>query len=211
MYTGEGLSRAQRDRIEAVLGCPTVSEYGCTELGVIAFECPKGGLHISHENLLVEFVVDGRPARPGERAEILVTNLNEWVHPLVRYKVGDLARLGAEACPCGRTMPLIGELGGRVHDSILTPRGAAIHGLFFTHLFDRLPQVSQFRVVQSRLDQLAIEIVVPEGPSEDIARSVENAVRSALAEPMEIQVRAVDALPVARSGKTRWIVSEIGK
>jgi phenylacetate-coenzyme A ligase PaaK-like adenylate-forming protein len=209
IYTGEGLTRAQRDRIENVLDCRTVSEYGCTELGVIAFECPQGGLHLSHENLVVEFVVDGRPARSGEQAELVVTNLNDRIYPLVRYKVGDLAASSTKSCACGRSPPLIEELGGRVHDIVRTPRGRIMHGLFFTHLFDRLPEVEQFRVVQKRIDNLLIEVMVPAAAAAKVRRSVEAAVRDSLGEPMEIEVRAVAALPVSSSGKTRWIVSEL--
>lgn len=209
IYTGEGLTRAQRNRIETVLGCRTVSEYGCTELGIIAFECPQGGLHISHENLFIEFLVDGRSAEAGERAEMVITNLNDWIHPLVRYKVGDVAAPSAKSCICGRTLPLIEELGGRVHDSIRTPQGRTIHGLFFTHLFDRLPEVAQFRVIQRRIDGFVIELVVPFGSTESICSSVEKAARDLLGEPMEVEVRAVSELPAAASGKTRWIVSEL--
>lgn len=209
IYTGEGLTRTQRDRIESVLGCPTVTEYGCNELGIIAFECPEHGLHASHDNLLIEFLVGGRPAEAGEQAELVITNLNEWIHPLVRYKVGDFAAPSAKTCACGRTLPLIEELGGRVHDSIRTPKGRVIHGLFFTHLFDRLPEVAQFRVIQRRLDGFDIEIVVPGASAERAKRSVEKTVRDSLGEPMTVEVRTVDSLPVAASGKTRWIVSEL--
>ncbi|MBI5658010.1 MAG: phenylacetate--CoA ligase family protein [Nitrosomonadales bacterium] len=209
IYTGEGLTRAQRDRIESVLGCPTVTEYGCTELGIIAFECPEGGLHVSHDNLLVEYLVGSRQAEVGEQAEMVITNLNEWVHPLVRYKIGDFAAPSAQTCACGRTLPLIGELGGRVHDSIRTPQGQVIHGLYFTHLFDRLPEVAQFRVIQRQLDRFAIEIVVPEISAERAKRSIETAVRDTLGETMAVEVRTVASLPVAASGKTRWIVSEL--
>jgi phenylacetate-CoA ligase len=209
IYTGEGLSRTQRERIELVLGCPTVAEYGCTELGIIAFECPERRLHLSHDNLLVEFLVDGRPAKAGEQAELVITNLNERVHPLLRYKIGDLAAPSAEICPCGRTLPLIEELGGRVHDSIRTPGGRAIHGLFFTHLFDRLPEVAQFRVIQRELESFEIEIVVPGGSAERAQRSVEKIVHDALRGEMAVTVRPVGSLPAAPSGKTRWILSEL--
>lgn len=211
IYTGEGLTRTQRDRIESVLGCPTVTEYGCTELGIIAFECPERGLHVSHENLLIEFLVNGRSAEAGEQAEMVITNLNEHIHPLVRYKVGDFAAPSAKMCACGRTLPLIEELGGRVHDAIQTPQGRVIHGLFFTHLFDCLPEVAQFRVIQRRLDGFDIEIVVPGASAERAKRSVEKTVRDSLGEPMAVEVRTVDSLPVAASGKTRWIVSELDK
>ena len=159
--------------------------------------------------MIIEFIVNGRPAEPGEQGELVITNLNEWIHPLVRYKVGDFAAPSSKVCVCGRTLPLISELGGRVHDSIHTPLGRVIHGLFFNHLFDQLPEVAQFRVIQRKLDSLDIEIVVPGASAKRAQHSVAKAVREKLAEDMSIVVHVVDSLPAASSGKTRWIVSEL--
>ena len=69
------------------------------KLGVVAFECPSGGLHLSHENMVFEFLRDGRPAEPGEEASLIVTNLNSYVSPLLRYSVGDLVVPSEKTCP----------------------------------------------------------------------------------------------------------------
>ena len=211
IYTGEGLSNPQRQRIETILGCKTVSEYGCTELGIIAFECPEGGLHISHENLIVEYLVNGRPAQEGERGELVITNLNDRIYPLLRYKTGDIAVPTDRTCPCGRSLPLMKEMQGREHDFIQTPQGKTIHGLFFTHLFDQLQQVRQFRVIQKQLDQLSFEIVIAGEEKNRICSLVQTMAQDKLDEPMKVSVLAVDSIPVSSSGKTRWIISEVNK
>ncbi|MBM4336805.1 MAG: phenylacetate--CoA ligase family protein [Deltaproteobacteria bacterium] len=209
IFTGEGMTPVQRRLIERVLGCPTICEYGCCELGVIAFECPSRGLHLAHENMVFEFLRDGRPALPGETASLLVTNLNSLVSPLVRYELGDLVVPSAKRCDCGRPSPLLESVSGRAHDTIRSPGGSVIHALFFTHLFDELPQVHQFRVVQTRIDRLRVELRSDRTIEVSVRERLERSVRSAMGEGVEIEVVQVDALPVSPNGKTPWIVSEI--
>jgi phenylacetate-CoA ligase len=208
IYTGESLPPAQRALVERVLGCKAISEYGCTELGVIAFECPNGGMHISHENLFVEYLADGRRAMPGEPAELIVTNLNDYAAPLVRYAVGDVVVPTDRACPCGRSLPLISSVAGRTHDTIMTPEGAPIHGLYFTHIFDRLPNVHQFRIIQEKLDRIRIELKSANGMPESDRRFIRGSVGRIMGEGVAIEVEQVAELPLSPGGKVQWIVSK---
>ena len=209
IITGESLLRAQRALIERVLGCKTVIEYGCTELGIIAFECPSGGLHLSHENHIFEFECDGRDARPGERADLVITTLNERAAPLVRYAIGDLVVPADGACPCGRTLPLISSVEGRVHDNIVTPAGQVVHAMFFTHMFDAMPSVHQFRVVQENIDSLRIELrSTHEIPARD-KDFVRSAGEQAMGPGVRVDVVEVREMPVSSSGKQPWIVSKL--
>jgi phenylacetate-CoA ligase len=210
IFTGEGLSAGQRERIERVLGCPTLSEYGCTELGIIAFECPERGLHLSHENLHLEYLSGEAAAAPGEIAELVVTNLNGRAAPLIRYRVGDLVLPSEERCPCGRTPPLLGAVMGRSNDVIVTPRGSAVHSLFFTHLFDRTPSVERFRVVQRQLERLRVELWSSHEIPESDRRSVEAAVSREMGDGVTVEVLRVQELPVGAGGKSPWIVSDLG-
>jgi phenylacetate-CoA ligase len=210
IYTGEAFPPAQREFVEGVLGCKTVCEYGCGELGIIAFECPDGGLHLSHENMYFEFLKDGEPARPGEPAELLVTNLNGYTAPLIRYRVGDVVVPSDAECSCGRSMPLIASVGGRSHDTIRTPDGGTIHALFFTQLFDLLPVVHQFRVVQRAINEIRVELVstdpIPDDVREFVRASVEKEMGGG---DVRADVVQIEEIPRNRGGKAAWIVSEL--
>ena len=85
--------------------------YGCREFMLLGSECEiHDGFHESMENVIVEILVeepDGsrRPALPGERGEIAVTDLHNLACPMIRYLMGDLAFARAPSrCPCGRTL-----------------------------------------------------------------------------------------------------------
>ncbi len=210
IFTGESFPAAQRALVERVLGCKTVCEYGSTETGIIAFECPAGGLHVAHDNLFVEYLRDGEPGRPGEDAELVVTNLNERAAPLVRYAVGDVVVPSDKSCTCGRTLPLISRISGRTHDKILTPHGTAVNGLFFAHLFDGLPNVHQFRVVQETLHSIRLELRSTGSVAQSDRLFLRRAVETVMGGGVAVEVTQVAEIPVSqRSGKVQWIVSMV--
>ncbi len=209
IYTGEAFPEAQKVLVERVLGCKTICEYGCSEVGIIAFECPKGGLHLNHENLFFEFLKNSDHPTAGQEAEVVVTNLNDYVVPLIRYAVGDVVVPSNETCTCGRTLPLISSVGGRSHAFIKIPGGGVLHGLYFTHLFDGLPSVTQFRVIQEKINELRIELFA----SEPISSVDKSFVVSSLVKEMGVDCRVVvqqvDDMPLSHSGKFQWIVSKL--
>ncbi len=87
------------------------SEYGAAEAGLIAFECPDGGIHVNIENVILEHSDSG---------ELLVTNLLSYSFPIIRYRLGDMITLSDKTCPCGRSHPLIENIVGR--------KGANVYG-----------------------------------------------------------------------------------
>ena len=208
IYTGEMFPKAQKILVERVLGCKTICEYGCSEVGIIAFECPEGGLHLNHENLFIEFR-KSRDLAAGQEAELVVTNLNDYVAPLVRYAIGDVVVPSSEICSCGRTLPLICSVGGRSHAFIKTPRGGVLHGLYFTHLFDELSSVQQFRVIQEQLNKLRIELYSSEPiPSVDKSFIVDSLAKE-MGTDCQVVVQQVDDMPLSESGKIQWISSQL--
>ena len=108
--TSEKIYDHYQKAVQTAFGKKIVSEYGAAESGVIAFECPMGFMHINEENVVVE----------EEDGEVIVTNLNSYSFPIIRYKLGDAVKLGSsEMCSCGRKSDLVLEVLGRVGKNIL--------------------------------------------------------------------------------------------
>jgi len=106
--TAEFLSKDDRDFISSVFEAEVIDYYSSTECGLIAWECRKHeGYHINCDNAIVELINDNRKALPGERGEVIVTTLNSYTMPFIRYKIGDIATLSSTFCSCNRTLPLI--------------------------------------------------------------------------------------------------------
>jgi phenylacetate-CoA ligase len=204
--TSEVLFPPQRALLREAFGAPVQNEYGCGEVGPVAYECPDGGLHLVAPNLVVELLrPDGSHAAPGEPGEVVVTDLNNRAMPLVRYRLGDFAVAG-DACPCGRGLPVLREVWGRAYDFVQLPSGRRCHGEYFVYAFEELRAagvpVRQFQVVQAGPARLEVAIVAPAGVEDGVRRAV-----AGRAGGMEVDVRRVDAIPRAPSGKMRLVLN----
>ncbi len=105
--TSEKIYESYQKEVQNAFGVKMISEYGSTESGIIAYECPEGGnMHICMENVIVEEV----------NGEIVVTNLLSYSFPIIRYKLGDYVKLADKTfrCKCGREHPVILDVLGRV-------------------------------------------------------------------------------------------------
>jgi phenylacetate-CoA ligase len=208
--TSEVLTAPQRQLLRDTFGCPVQNEYGCGEVGPIAYECPAGSLHLM-DHLHVELVDSrNRPVSAGETGEVAVTDLYNRAMPLVRYRLGDSAVAGAP-CNCGRGLPVLQTVWGRSYDFVESPDGRRFHGEFFMYLFEQMRQqgigVRQFQVRQQAPDALSVALVCAEAPSEAQTAQIVNTVRDHLG-PVRVQVTRVEAIARTRSGKTAVIVNE---
>ena len=209
--TAEVLSDPQRARLHRAFGCPVQNEYGCGEVGPIAYECPRGALHLMSDHLLVELLGNGdRPAAPGESGEVVVTDLANRAMPLVRYRLGDFAVAGTAPCLCGRGFPTLQRIWGRAYDFVETGDGRRFHGEFFMYLFEELRQqgrgIPQFQVVQEGPADLAIALLSPTEPSAELLSHLRGRIERHLG-PMRVAVTRVDRIERARSGKMAVIVN----
>ena len=161
--TSEVLSSPQRAVIAEAFGVPVQNEYGCGELGPIAYECREGSLHLLPTNQYLEIVDDNGCAVPaGESGHIVLTDLTNRAMPLIRYRIGDMGR-SAGPCSCGRPFPVLGEVFGREYDFVEAPDGRRFHGEFFMYAFEDLrqrhPEIGQFQVVQTAATELVVRVV----------------------------------------------------
>lgn len=206
--TSEPLSERQRERIRRVFGAPIQNEYGCGEVGAIAYECGEGSLHVMTETVLVEVLTpDGREAEPGETGELVVTDLTNHAMPLVRYQVGDFAVQGGP-CACGRPFPTLREIRGRIHDVVYTPTGRRWHGekldYLMVSLYGEVGGFRQYQVVQDGPDSLEVRLVTDGEVSPELEQRIAAYVRDRL-DGMRTRVRRVDRVERAPSGKLRVV------
>lgn len=109
---GEPLTPARRSRISQIWGVPVVEEYGSTETGSLAGECPDGRLHLWADRVIVEVhdPVTGI-TRPAGRGQLVVTPLFREAMPLLRYNVEDDVEVSYDCCGCGWPLPVVRVLG----------------------------------------------------------------------------------------------------
>lgn len=203
--TAEPLFDFQRKTIEAALGCPVGVEYGCRDGGLVALECPSGGLHILAESMHVEILdpdVDGR-------GEIVLTNLDSRAFPILRYRTGDIGALDPTPCPCGRSLPKLRGVEGRRTDFLVTPSGRVLHALSAIYVLRDSRAVREFRVVQDAPDHLLVEIV----PSGAFGEAEQAALRAqfvpAFGSDLRVSFEAREEISRTAAGKFRYVESRI--
>ncbi len=205
--TAEPLFDFQRRLVEQVFECPVAIEYGARDAGLMANECPKGGLHIPVEGMLIE--IDS----PDERGcgEIIVTNLFSRAMPIIRYRTGDRGVLDPEPCPCGRGLPRLKKVEGRQTDFLVTPSGRVIHALAIIYVLREISKVKEFQVTQETLDEVVIRVVMERSLSQDERSSMATRAQMALGKDMKIVVEEVGAIPRLNSGKFRYVISKVAE
>lgn len=210
--SAETLRPEDRDLVEQVFGCPVFNRYGCREVAVIASECEHhDGLHVMAEGLLVEVVRDGRAAKPGELGEILVTDLLNRAMPLIRYRIGDMGAWAEGCCPCGRGLPRLREISGRVTDFLVGSDGRLVSGVFLaTYVVAQRPSLGK---VQIRQDQKGhLQFLVCPSPNYDPSADEEylkQATRKYLGLDTTAEVCLVDELITEESGKLLFSKSSV--
>lgn len=207
--TAEVLYPSQRRLIERTFGCDVLDRYGARELGGIACECLEhNGMHIDAGEVYVEILRDGVPVPLGEEGDIVVTNLNNYGMPFIRYRVGDIGQLTDVVCPCGRGLPMMEVVQGRRVDMFKTKDGRAIWGGFISLMFD-MEGVKQFQVIQKSYDKVVISIVRDAPLDEGRLAEIERTVHIGLGDDVNVEFEFPDEIPVYDSGKYRYAICEI--
>lgn len=202
----------ERRMIGEVFQCSVTNRYGCEEVSLIACECERhDGLHVNADGIYLEILrPDGTPCRPGEPGMIVVTDLVNRAMPMIRYEIGDMGVLADRQCPCGRGLPLLEKIEGRVADYVVTSRGEFISGISLTdHFNTKIPGVVQLQIVQEEVDRFLFRIV--RGP--DFGPASLDTIGRLVAERFGPEVRYeceyVDRIPQEPSGKYRFCISKV--
>ena len=207
----ELLTEGIRAEIGAAFGCDCFDDYSTFELHHVAYECRAHTYHIAADNVVVEIVRDGRPVRPGEEGEILLTGLTNRAMPLLRYQIGDVGTAGTEVCSCGRGFPGMQLLQGRVDDYIVLPSGRRFSPRMVNPAFENLPGILEHVLVQETPNHIVAHLNVGDEHRLTTPRLVEQALRDLFGEPIRLDVRLTRDLERGRTGKLRCIVSKVGR
>jgi phenylacetate-CoA ligase len=136
--------------IEESWGATCYDHAGATEVGAFGFECQShpGAIHINENEFIAE-VIDpntGTQSRPGQKGELVITNLGRIGSPLIRYKTGDLVQPRNQPCPCGRPFILLdGGVLGRSDDMIVV-RGVNVFPSAIENVLREFAEIEEFRV-----------------------------------------------------------------
>ena len=209
---GESLIPVRRQAITNGFGSRIFDIYGAHEFNVLAWECPETDeYHICDDNVIVEILRDGRPAKEGERGEVVATGLHSYSMPFIRYRVGDIVTRGREMCSCGQPFSTLRAIQGRMHDYFRMPDGNYVHpdDLIVPIMESDSSWFDQYRLIQEREDFIALKVKPFFTPSKHQLRRVEDIARNKLPDGVEFRIDLVKTLSFQRSGKFRFCRSMV--
>lgn len=151
--TTETLLPMYRTFLQEVFKVPIYDQYGCGEVSAISYECKKHkGLHINEEHVYIESLNEYNDPVFDKSGRLVVTSLDNYIMPFIRYENGDMATLLTEKCSCGLNSALMNNIDGRTVDTISLKNGAKAHGVFFTSLLYEVgittDIISRFQITQ---------------------------------------------------------------
>ncbi|HNU41170.1 MAG TPA: hypothetical protein PKH83_01670 [Cyclobacteriaceae bacterium] len=205
--SSEKLTDAMRETFKRVYQCKSFDSWSGLEACGLVSECEQGSLHISPDLGLVELLDDsGNPVKPGEVREVVCTGFVNYDQPLIRYRIGDLMRLGDKPCTCGRAMPVIKEIIGRIEDTVVGKDGREMvrfHGIFIN-----LPNLIEAQIIQHTLDEFEIKVVTNGRWTSEEAATITKRMISQLGD-IRLHINQVDALVRNPSGKFPAVISHV--
>ncbi len=206
----EGLLEQQKKFISDTFNCKVYMDYGASECMRMGFECNRhNGYHMDIYNYYFEYLDEsGEPCKPGENANIIVTNLNNYIFPLIRYNIGDQCKISNEKCPCGQNYPLVNKITGRQSDIIKTPLNDEISlsnfSVFFEYLYE---YISQYQlIVDEKINTLIIKIVPAQRIKPEMITEIREKILKLINYSMDVIIELVEKIPFEKYGKTKSLI-----
>jgi len=212
--SAEALDPHQRHTIKSDFGVPVYNRYGCREVGDIAQEVPgQGGLLVNADRIHVEILDhEGGPCEPGTVGEIVVTDLDNYGMPLIRYAIGDRGSWAPISCNERQyPYPVLETVEGRSLDVVVCPSGNRVGGTFWTILLRNRPGIEKFRVIQDSVRSIIIEYTtLPDAPDIDL-HYFQQKIAETCGVEMSVTFRKVPAITAAPNEKMRLVITRIAR
>ena len=201
--SGEMLHDEHRRQIEEYFNVKITNRYGSREFGVIAQECRfHNGLHISPMRFIVQADSNG---------ELVITDLDNYATPFIRYAVGDIGSVQRVDCECGMNVDTLVSLGGRSHDVIKTRSGKLLGGQFWTTASRAVGGIEQFQVIQRAIDKVELKAKITSDFDPARIEVLRKKIRQIVGDELELDISIVDHIEPTKMGKRRFIINMMGK
>lgn len=204
MTTSEPIMPQHRKLFKEVFGCDSFDQYGCGEIGGIAYECAEHkGLHVTEERVYLE---------TNDNNDLLITDLDNYVMPFIRYWNADQALFSDHECSCGRKSRVIEKVLGRTCDYLIGIDGQTLHWAYFWHLlFDTDIAIQRnfikFQIIQKAPDWLVFRTVSDPIP-EDEKELLRAKIRSKMGD-MKVDFVLENDIENTKTGKYRPVINEL--
>ncbi len=210
--TYELLTGSLRDLLTDCFGCDITTQYGSSEVNDIANECEHHRLHVRSQHVLLEVLRDGLPAAPGELGRAVVTDLDNYNMPFIRYDIGDVLAAEKGPCPCGRNTPAVGLIQGRVGDLLAVPNGTGrrvVTPLETDEIFRGVAGIAFYQLTEQTQGRYTVAFMPDKPDVVPDTKALTNRFRRVLGNGSVVRFRRVNEIPPQPSMKFRFVHSKV--
>ncbi|MEE8187772.1 MAG: hypothetical protein V3T80_01075 [Kiloniellales bacterium] len=206
----EAIDSELRLACREILGVPLTDIYSTQESGYLALQCPDHEhYHVQGEGVFLEVLdEEERACGPGETGRIVITPLHNFAMPLIRYDIGDYAELGGP-CPCGRGLPVLKGILGRVRNMVTLPNGERYWPSLYGGLFRKIAPIRQYQVVQKSLNHLDVGLVMDRELTDQEKDELRDLIHTRIRYPFDLTFSYHDEIPRGPGGKYEDFKSEV--
>lgn len=211
---GDKMFPHYRQALEEQFDTEVFDTYGASEGAMIAAECELHNYHIMTPHVYIELLdKNGNEVETGQIGEVVVTRLDNYHMPLIRYKIGDIAIKSSadKTCFCGRQLPMLEKIIGRDTDIVITKHGKYLIVHFFTGIFEFLNEIKQFQVVQHNLDDIEIRYIPDLSFDQNCLERIKHEIWKKAEENIPIRFSKVSKIDPSPSGKPQIVLSELNE
>lgn len=210
--SSEMLYLFQRKLIEKVFNCKVFDLYGQTEMVSAAAECEKHeGYHLFSEYSITELIdSSGKPiSKPGEVGRIVGTGFNNYAMPFIRYKTDDLAVFSSSWCSCGRKLPLIEKIEGRLQEVIVTKDDKLISMTSVNMHDNTFDNVKQFQFIQEKKGHITLTLIKNIKYSQKDTKQITTNIQQIIGKDFDLELKFVSNIPLTTIGKHRFLIQQL--
>jgi phenylacetate-CoA ligase len=138
-----------------------------------------------------------------------MTGLCSDAQPFIRYRTGDVVRLGTKPASCGRGLHVIAEVAGRSTDFVVRSDGTIMHALAVIYVLRAVEGVAEFKLIQHAPEDVEVLVVRDARWTDASAEAIAGGLRQRLGERCRVAVRLVEGIAPEASGKYRYVVSHV--
>ena len=143
--------------------------------------------------------------------KLIVTNLYNEAFPIIRYEIGDLASPVSGTCSCGRTLPLMSKVVGRVSDIVVGNEKKHFNSSVFSYIIKNFIQTGiefkQIRFIQRTIGEVEVNIINPSTLDHDQIEDMNKIMRRFFGDALTFKIQSCSRLESDVSGKFRYFIS----
>lgn len=207
--TSEMLYEYQRDFLEIKFNGKVYDQYGCVEIGSLAYECDHNSKHITDEHVIVETINSKGANVTNTSGHLIITDLDNYSMPFIRYRIGDVGTLSDSQCQCGRGLGILRSMDGREQEIMKTSDGNYVPAIYFPTRFKKLKGIEQYQIVQNDIHHITLKIVKNTLFSPDTLEKMLQEIKEIIGNDVTIAVEECNNIPLTSRGKTRLIISHV--